>query len=65
VTGVTAAFGHRPDLVTGLATSTRAGIELIERLSGVRAINVLDRESLPTLKTTLERALGLNVASRL
>jgi hypothetical protein len=65
VTGVTAAFGHRPDLVTGLATSTRAGIELVERLSGVRAINVLNRESLPTLKTTLERALGLNVASRL
>jgi hypothetical protein len=58
VTGVTAAFGHRPDLVTGLATSTRAGIELVERLAGVRAINVLDRDSLPTLKTTLEQALG-------
>ncbi len=65
VTGVTAAFGHLPDLVTGLATSTRAGIELVERLSDVRAINVLDRDSLPTLKTTLERTLGLNVASRL
>jgi hypothetical protein len=65
VTGVMAAFGHRPDLVTGLATSTRAGIELVERLSGVKAINVLDRDSLPTLKTTVERALGLNVASHL
>ena len=65
VTGVTAAFGHRPDLVTGLATSTRAGIELVERLSGVKAINVLDRDSLPTLKAVLERRLGPKVASGL
>jgi hypothetical protein len=64
VAGVTSAFGHRPDLVTGLATSTRAGIELVERLSGARAINVLDRDSLPLLKTTLERALGLKSVSR-
>jgi hypothetical protein len=58
VKGVTAAFGRRADLVTGLATSTRAGIELVERLSGVRAINVLERDSLPTLKAALRRALG-------
>lgn len=65
VTGVTAAFGHPPDLVTGLATSTRAGIELVEKLSGVRAINVLDKSSLPALKTSVEQALGLKVATRL
>ncbi|QIN84708.1 hypothetical protein GBA63_20175 [Rubrobacter tropicus] len=64
VTGVTAAFGHNPDLVTGLATSTRAGTELIEKLSGVKAVNVLDRDSLPRLKTTLERTLGLKAAAR-
>jgi acetylornithine deacetylase/succinyl-diaminopimelate desuccinylase-like protein len=42
VTGVTSAFGNRPDLVTGLATSTSAGIELVEKLSGIKALNVLD-----------------------
>ena len=42
VTGVTSAFGNRPDLVTGLATSTPAGIELVEKLSGIKALNVLD-----------------------
>jgi hypothetical protein len=42
VTGVTSAFGTRPDLVTGLATSTSAGIELVEKLSGIKALNVLD-----------------------
>lgn len=64
VTGVTAAFGRRPDLVTGLATSTRAGIELTQRLSGVKALNVLDRDSLPALRSILRRTLALRVATR-
>lgn len=57
VTGVTSAFGKRPDLVTGLATSTSAGIELIEKLSGIEALNVLGRSSLPRLKAILGDAL--------
>ena len=48
---VVTAFGNRPDLVTGLATSTRAGIELVEKLSGIEAINVLDHGSLPRLRS--------------
>jgi len=59
VTGVTSAFGNRPDLVTGLATSTQAGIELVEKLSGIRALNVLDRHSLPKLRSILEHTLDL------
>jgi hypothetical protein len=54
VTGVTKAFGNRPDLVTGLATSTSAGIELVEKLSGIKALNVLDRGSLPQLRAILK-----------
>lgn len=41
VLGVMEAFGMRPDLVTGVATATEAGIELIEKLTGIRATNVL------------------------
>lgn len=59
VTGVTRAFGNRPDLVTGLATSTRAGIELVEKLSGIEALNVLDRASHPRLAAVLEETLKL------
>ena len=59
VTGVTTAFGNRPDLVTGLATSTTAGIELVEKLSGIRALNVLDRGSRPKLRSILEHTLDL------
>jgi hypothetical protein len=40
VVGVMEAFGIRPDLVCGRTTSTRAGIELAERLSGVRALDL-------------------------
>ncbi|MDQ3864229.1 MAG: hypothetical protein M3317_12185, partial [Actinomycetota bacterium] len=57
VTGVMTAFGIRPDLVTGLATSTTAGIELIEKLSGIRALNVLDQNSLPQLRAILKDTL--------
>lgn len=42
VTGMIGAFGNHPDLVTGLATSTQAGIELVEKLSGTTAVNILD-----------------------
>ena len=59
VTGVTSAFGNRPDLVTGLAASTRAGIELVEKLSGITALNVLDRGSLSQLRSILDNTLNL------
>ncbi|MGF1472482.1 MAG: hypothetical protein ACFB50_12190 [Rubrobacteraceae bacterium] len=59
VTGVTTAFGNRPDLVTGLATGTQAGIELIEKLSGIKALNVLDPASHPKLGMVLADKLGL------
>jgi acetylornithine deacetylase/succinyl-diaminopimelate desuccinylase-like protein len=59
LTGVTSAFGNRPDLVTGLATSTSAGIELVEKLSGIKALNVLDRSSLASLRAILKDTLGL------
>lgn len=59
VTGVISAFGKRPDLVTGLATSTRAGTELVRKLSGIPALNVLDRESFPQIRTILDRTLAL------
>ena len=45
VYGVMKAFGLKPDLVSGIATNTEAGVQLIEKLSGVRALNVMDPES--------------------
>jgi len=58
VVGVTTAFGTRPDLVSGRATSTDAGIALIERLTGLPALNLLDPCSGDALERLLVGCLG-------
>lgn len=45
VVGVMKAFAMSPDLVTGVATNTSAGISLIEKMSGALALNILDESS--------------------
>ena len=42
VVGVQKAFGLTPDLVTGPATNTSAAVALVEKLTGVRGINIID-----------------------
>jgi len=59
VTGVEHAFGLRPDVVMGPATSTSAAISLVHRLSGVPALNVLDPASLPALRGVLAGCLDV------
>jgi hypothetical protein len=59
VLGVQRAFGMQPDLVTGLATSTIAACELVERLTGLPTLNVLDPETRPTLDRLLRDCLEI------
>jgi len=59
VVGVTTAFGLKPDLVTGPATNTTAGIELVEKLTGIEAINVFSPNARRDLGMVLERCLSL------
>lgn len=59
VVGVREAFGTDPDLVTGIASNTRAGIELVHELTGIRCLNVRDKASLPELDGLLRERLGL------
>ena len=47
----------RPDLVAGVATSTSAGVEVIEKLSGAKALNMLNPASIPELRRLLANAL--------
>lgn len=58
VVGVINAFGRRPDLVSGRATSTSAGIELVEKLVGIPAVNMLD----PGIGAKLRSFLGPRLA---
>ena len=53
VLGVMNAFKMDPTFVTGPATNTSAGIELIKNLCGVPALNLIDPESIPSLRQIL------------
>lgn len=60
VLGILDAFGRKADFVAGLATSTEAGVTLIERLSDLKALNLLNEESRPELDRILRQQLGLS-----
>lgn len=57
VVGVSESFGFRPDLVVGVATSTTAGCRIVEQLSGVPALNLLDPAARPQLLEMLQSRL--------
>jgi hypothetical protein len=59
VVGVTKGFGFAPDFVSGVATSTSAGVEVIGKLAGCPALNLLDVQSHPELDQILKDRLGL------
>jgi hypothetical protein len=55
--GVQTAFQITPDLVTGPAANTDAGIDLVTKLTGLKAMNLLKEASLPDLVALLEECL--------
>ena len=59
VIGVATAFQRDPDLVAGGAANTVAGIELVEKLTGLTAMNLLAKSSHETLEAMLVDKLGL------
>jgi len=58
VVGVMQGFQMQPDLVAGVATSTSAGVELVQKLTGVTALNLLNPASIPKLMEILDSRLG-------
>jgi hypothetical protein len=61
VVGVMEAFDVRPSLVSGPATNTTAGIDLVWKLSGVRAINVIDPDAEPAFREFLAHKLEVDL----
>ena len=57
--GVQTAFGDhlKADLVAGPAANTNAAIQLVSELTGLEALNLLDRTSYPRLVKMLKAAL--------
>jgi uncharacterized NAD-dependent epimerase/dehydratase family protein len=59
VVGVQQAFQRTPDLVAGGAANTDAAIDLVYRLSGLPALNLMDPASHSDLAERLRKALDL------
>lgn len=62
VVGLTSVFDRAPDLVTGITSNTHAGAELVEKLSGLRCLNIRDKAALPELDRLLQDTLGLEMS---
>ena len=58
VMGVASAFNRQPDLIAGGAANTQAGIELVKKLTGLPALNLMDRASYPRLQDQILQALS-------
>lgn len=61
VYGVMKSFDLRPDLVSGIATNTLAGAELIEKLCEVKALNLIDPDTSEALKVILSDKLKIHL----
>jgi hypothetical protein len=59
VVGVAGAFDHEPDLIAGGAANTTAGIELVKKLTGLPAMNLLSKASHEPLANLLIDKLGI------
>lgn len=59
VLGVQQAFGREPDLVCGPAANTEAAVELVGKLCGVPALNLMRRRARPALRDMLKDRMDL------
>lgn len=58
VYGVMKAFGAKPDLVCGIATNTKGGRQLIEKLCGVESLNIIYPDQKLKLRAMLNEKLN-------
>ncbi len=66
VYGVMKAFELKKEQVSGIANNTTAGTQLIENLSGEKALNIIDPEARPEMMAIIKKCLkGEDVASKL
>lgn len=61
VHGLMKAFDVVPDLVTGIASNTLAGIQMVKKLCGVKALNFLDSRNTNELKSILTKKTGFSL----
>ncbi len=59
VVGVSQSFGITPDLISGIAASNAAGLDLIEKIAGVKALTLTASRESPELTYFLKDKLNL------
>jgi len=64
VYGLMKAFEIVPDIVTGIASNTLAGAQMVKKLCGVRALNLIDSTTTKTLKKILVDKTGLPLKTK-
>lgn len=64
VVGVQQAYGLTPDLVAGPATNTTAALDLVEKLTGLPGINIIDPDQLPVFRDFLVHVLRIDGTAR-
>jgi len=57
VLGVREAFNMDPDVVAGPAANTTAAVELVQRLTGLRALNLLERGGAEEMRMLLDQRI--------
>lgn len=63
VYGVMKSFNLKPDIVSGIATNTFAGAELIEKLCGVKALNLINPDTATELRSILSKKLNIRLSN--
>ena len=63
VVGVQKAYGLQPDLVAGPATNTTAALDLVEKLTGLPGINIIDPDQLPVFRDFLVHILHIDTGT--
>ena len=60
VIGVMQSFSIKPTFVTGPAVNTLGGVELVRKLCNVEALNLIEHENLPRLRSILTETLRIS-----
>lgn len=60
VLGIMKGFHLKPTIVSGPATNTIGGVDLIKKLCGINALNLIEQRNWPTLRKVLIDKLNLN-----
>ena len=61
VYGLMKAFDLVPDIVTGVASNTLGGVQMVKKLCGVKALNLIDSTTTKELKKILTSKTGMSL----